>query len=111
MSVEQQITECKAVIADMEFQLAVEKRFLQRLIDAAPIHTSTSNSMVGSTVGHIKMVLAGGGSMSPLQIGVALEQCNIQGKTKLNRLASSAIRRRTDLFETTERGRYRLLRS
>lgn len=101
MSLIEQIEQCRARVAQLEFEIAVEKRLLERLM--------ASEDEPWSIIEYLRAMLAEGVCMSLQQMGAALKQSKFGlGKTKLNRLASSAIRRRPDLFENVGWGLYKL---
>lgn len=116
MNVADQIRKCKAKIADLEFNLAVERAVFTRLsaIDnSGQIATQDESRPIiaDSIVPHIKSVLMN--SLLPMrtkEVVAAIQKqgIRIEGKTEPKRLISSALTRRKDLFERVSRGRYRL---
>lgn len=116
MNVTDQLKKCKAKIADLEFNLAVERAVFTRLsaIDnSGQIATQDEPRPIiaDSIIPHIKDVLMN--VLLPMRatdITAAIQKqgIRIEGKTEPKRLISSALTRRNDLFERVSRGRYRL---
>lgn len=116
MDITNQIKKCKAKIADLEFNIAVEKAVLARLIaidNFGQIATQDESRPIiaDSIVPHIKSVLMNANMpMRTTEVTAAIQKqgIHIEGKTEPKRLVSSALTRRNDLFERVSRGRYRL---
>ncbi len=116
MNLTEQIKECKAKIADLEFNLAVERAVLLRLSDIGNTNQTTTSDeprpiIPGSIVPYIRSILiAKGKPMKVAQLYKAIQQqgIHIEGKTQPKRLISSALIRRSDLFERVGRGLYKL---
>jgi hypothetical protein len=116
MKLTDQIKQCKAKIADFEFNLAVERAVLTRLVaigngeqDSAP--DEARPIIADSIVPHIRSaLLAKGKPMKVVQLLKSMKQngVKIEGKTDPKRLISSALTRRKDLFERVDRGLYQL---
>ncbi|MBL7152095.1 MAG: hypothetical protein ISS79_00135 [Phycisphaerae bacterium] len=116
MKLTDQIKECKAKIVDLEFNLAVERAVLERLVaigngekNATP--DKARPIIAHSIVPHIRAaLLAKGKAMKVTQLLRAMQQKGVQieGKTSPKRLISSALTRRKDLFKRVDRGLYDL---
>lgn len=116
MNIADQIKKCKAKIANLEFNLAVEQAVLVRLnaIDnSGQIATQNESRPIiaNSIVPHIRSVLMKVDrpmKVSELAKTIKEQDIRIKGKTELKRLISSALVRRNDLFERVSRGLYQL---
>ena len=108
------IEKCKQKIANLEFDIAVEKTLLQRLGElneqCKPPTPPTTYLKVDRIIAVLKNAEV---PISCQQIAAVLKQRGIKVscKTKLHRIVSSTICRRKDLFKQVSRRRYRLRNS
>jgi hypothetical protein len=116
MNLTEQIKECKAKIVELEFNLAVERAVLARLTvigdgQQAAISDEPRPIIRDSIVAPIQSVL--NSTNKPMKVAQLLKAIKQQdfhfhGKTEPKRLISSALNRRSDLFERVGRGLYDL---
>ena len=107
MTLTDQIKECKAKITDFEFNLAVEKEVLSRLLlvdngQKKNVKKKSRPVVPHSVVDPIQSVLEEVGKpmkVADLTAAVKSKGFKFKGRTKPKRLVSSALIRRDDLFE------------
>jgi len=115
-SLSKQVEKSKAKITEMEFNLAVEREVLLRLLAMQNGEHNTDSDksrpiIADSIVPHIQSVLES--QKKPMKVRAILkaiekEGIEIEGKTEPKRLISSALVRRSDLFERVDRGLYKI---
>ena len=116
MNLTEQLKECKIKIAELEFNLAVERAVLTRLGninngEKTAISDEPRPIISNSIVPQIQRVLAEKNRpMKVAQLVRAIQHQDFQfeGKTEPKKLVSSALNRRDDLFERAGRGLYKL---
>ena len=117
MRIKEQIDEVKRKIAELEFELAVEKAVLKRLEAPSAKGKRKSSRKArkeprrGSLAAEAKEILTQ--SQKPLSVAelsdAFMKRGHHEDRNKLNRLIPSALRRRSDIFVPVERGLYDLV--